>query len=398
MALSLALLALALLTPIMLAFAMLADTELAIAANQLRASQARALAESGFEYAVHALSRAILVEDPGHLLSSPVAPAPLDGRTFIAFSRTGGFTARVDHVASGDPQVRVVTSVGWAPTDNPTDARAKAHRRITAEVIAIPHPGVRAPCALCVNGALTLSGNVAVDGTNGDRACGDDVKYGAVSRDDTTVAGPVALSGGAGPMAQRRPAADFDAVTFSPAVLDALKSLARRNGSYFGPGFPSGGHVSDGQATWSGRVVFDASNPLPDGVVFVDTSDGRAVDPHASTFPTLAGVRVGAGAVAPPAEAFRGWLIVNGSLEVAAGTAMRGLLYALDSLTYQAGGAGSLEGMAVALNVQNALGGRIEPTGGGSMRIRFDCGLIGAADLVPHGFTLARGSYREAAD
>ena len=96
MALSLALLALALLTPIMLAFAMLADTELAIATNQLRASQARALAESGFEYALRALSRAVLADDPEHLLSGPVAPAPLDGRTFIRLGRTGGFTVRAD--------------------------------------------------------------------------------------------------------------------------------------------------------------------------------------------------------------------------------------------------------------------------------------------------------------
>jgi hypothetical protein len=397
-ALSLALLALALLTPIMLAFAMLADTERAIAGNQLRASQARALAESGFEYAVHELSRAILVEDPRRLLSGPVAPAPLDGRTFLALGRTGGFTVRVDHAASGDPQLRVITSVGWTPTDDPADARAKAHRRITADVIAVPHPGARAPCALCVNGPLAINGNVTVDGANGDRGCGDDAKYGTVSRDDTTIGGPVALSGGAGPMAQRRSAADFDAVTFSPAVLDALKGLARRNGSYFGPGFPAGGRSSDGRATWSGRIVFDTSNPLPDGVVFVDTMDGRPVDPHASSFSTLADVRLGTGAVAPPAEAFRGWLIVNGSLEIAAGTAMRGLLYALDTLTYQGGGAGSLEGLAVALNVQNTLGARIEPAGGGSLQIRFDCGHAGAAEMVPHGFRLVRGSYREVAD
>src|SRR5262245_41412678 len=173
----------------MLAFAMLADTEMAIAANQLRASQARALAESGFEYAVHALSRAIVVEDPGRLLSGPLAPAPLDGRTFITLGRTGGFTVRADHAAGGAPQVRVITSVGWTPNDDATDPRAKAHRRITADIVAIPHPGVRAPCALCVNGALTLSGSVAVDGANGDRACGEDTKYGAVSRDDTTIIG-----------------------------------------------------------------------------------------------------------------------------------------------------------------------------------------------------------------
>ena len=185
MALAFALLALALLTPIMLAFAMLADTELAIAANQLRASQARALAESGFEYALRALSRAV-IDDPEHLLSGPVAPAPLDGRTFVRLGRTGGFTVRADRAAGGDPQVRVLTSVGWTPTDDPADPRAKAHRQIAADVVAIPHPGVRAPCALCVNGALALSGNVTIDGANGDRGCGEDLKYGAVTRDETT--------------------------------------------------------------------------------------------------------------------------------------------------------------------------------------------------------------------
>jgi hypothetical protein len=397
-ALSLALLALALLVPTLLAFAALADTELAVAANQLRASQARALAESGFEYALRALSRAILADPSDPLLSGPVAPAPLDGRTFIALGLTGGFTVRAAHAAGGDPQVRVITSVGWMPTDDPTDPRAKAHRQITADVVAIPHPGARASCALCVNGSLTLSGNVAINGTNGDRDCGEDLKYGTVTRDATTVSGPVAISGGAGASAQGRPAADFDAVTFSPAVLDALKTLARRNGSYFGPGFPTGGRTSDGQATWSGRVAFDAANPLPDGVVFVDTTDGRPLDPHASMFPTLAGVRLGDGAVAPPAEAFRGWLVVNGSLEIAAGLALRGLVYALDSLTYQGGGVASIEGLALALNVQNALGSRIAPTGGGGMTVRFDCGLAAAAEQVPHGFVLARGSYREVAD
>ena len=170
---------------------------------------------------------------------------------------------RRPYAAGGDPQVRLLTSVGWTPTDNPADPRAKAHRQITADVVAIPHPGVRAPCALCVNGALALSGSVTIDGANGDRACGEDLKYGAITRDETTVSGPVAISGGAGAGAQRRPAADFDAVTFSPAVLDALKTLARRNGSYFGPGFPTGGRDSDGRATWSGRLGFDASNPLP---------------------------------------------------------------------------------------------------------------------------------------
>ena len=114
--------------------------------------------------------------------------------------------------------------------------------------------------------------------------------------------------------------------------------LARRNGTYYGPGFPAGGDESPTAArrgaAGSGSTP---SHPLPaDGVVFVDTTDGHHADPHASTFPTLAGVRLGAGALAPPAEAFRAGSSSTARLEITAGVAMRGLVYALDSLTYQA--------------------------------------------------------------
>jgi hypothetical protein len=388
-ALPLALMSLALLLPLMLAFASLSVSEPIIAGNQLRASQARALADSGLEYALWALSA------PPHLggLPSPLpgtpAPAPFDGRTFVTLGITGGFTVQVANHTGGDPQVRTITAVGWA------DGK-RAHRQVAGDAVAIPRPGARAPCALCVRGALSISGNVAIDGTNRDPACGDNAKYGTFTREATTVSGPTAITGGAGGVAEHQPAEAFEAVTLSPAALDALRAVALRAGTYYGPGFPSGGLVSDGGATWDGRITFGASNPLPDGVVFIDATDGRNLEPGGATT-TLAGARLEAGAFAAPDGVFRGWIVVNGALEIAAGLRVRGLVYAVDTLTARATEPGSIEGLAVALNARDSAA-RIEAAAGSGMSITFDCGLAAGAGLVPQGFVLIPGTYREEPD
>ena len=388
-ALPMALMSLALLTPLMLAFASLSVTEPIIAGNHLRASQARALADSGLEYALWALSTPPgLGGLPSPLPATPAA-APFDGRTLVQLGVTGGFTVQVANHAAGDPQVRTITSVGWADG-------GRAHRQVVAEAVAIPRPGVRASCALCVRGALTVSGNVAIDGANRDPACGADAKYGTFTRDATTVSGAAAIVGGAGGVAQHQPPEAFDAVTLSPAALDALRALALRAGTYYGPGFPNGGLVSDGGTSWPGRAVFGASNPLPDGVVFIDATDGRTVGPGGVTT-TLARAQLEAGAFASPDGIFRGWIVVNGALEIVAGLRIRGLVYAVDSLTYRAAGPGAIEGLAVALNARDAAA-RVETTAGGGMSITFDCGYASGAGRVPSGFALIPGTYREERD
>jgi hypothetical protein len=366
-------------------------SEPVIAANQLRASQARALADSGLQYALWGLDTPVERGGvPSPLPASP-APAPFDGRMLVAVGLTGGFTVAIADHASGDPQARTVTAIGWVAASG--QGAARAHRQVIADVAAIPHLGRRAPCALCVRGALDLAGNVAVDGTNRDPECGGDGRHGALSRDATTVTGPVALAGGAGGLLQHQPAAALDAVTLSPAALDALRTLARRHGTYYGPGFPRGGSVSDGSVAWDGRVVFDAAHPLRDGIVFVDAVDGRTQAPDAP----LASARLEAGGVAGVDGVFRGWLVVNGALDLAGGARLRGLVYAVDTLTYRGPGPGSLEGLAVALNAREATT-RLEASAGGSLRVTFDCGAAGGAGRVPHGFALVPGTYREERD
>jgi hypothetical protein len=380
----------------MLAFASLSRTEPVIAANHLRGSQARALADSGLEYALWALS------NPTHPAGLPsplpeVASPPFDGRTFVALGPTGGFTVMVANDAEGDPHRRRIEAVGWAPTNDLVDRRPRAHRRVTVDVVAVPRLGARAPCVLCVRGPLAVAGHVTVDGSNRDPDCGDDTKYGTFTRDATTVSGPVAIAGGAGPRAADQAATAFDPLTLSPAALEALKTMAWRNGTYYGPGFPRGGPASDGQATWGGRIVFDASNPLPDGVVFVDTTDGGNVDTAGANLGTLASVRLAAGAFVPDGI-FRGWIVVNGSIEFADGLHVRGLVYAVDGLAYRAAGSGRIEGLAVALNASGTSGASLEAVGGGELAVTFDCGHATAASLVPPGFLPIPGTYREDSD
>jgi hypothetical protein len=397
-ALPMALITLALLTSLMLAFASLSQTEPIIAANHLRGSQARTLAESGVELALWALANP---SSPGGLPSpwpGDPAGAPFDGRTFVPFGSLGGFTVKVVNHAEGDPNRRTITAVGWMPTNSVTDARPKAHRTVSVDVVAIPRLGVRAPCALCVRGALNVTGNVAIDGRNRDPTCGDDVKYGTFTRDATTIVGPAVLSGGAGASAQNQPAADFGAVTLSPAALDALKTLAWRNGTYYGPGFPRGGTVSDGRASWSGRIVFDAATPLPDGVVFVDTTDGRNVQGDGRVATTLAEARLDPSALTARDGVFRGWIVVNGSIELVGGATVRGLVYAVDGLSYQATSAGRIDGLAVSLNVRETTPARVDASAGGGLAVTFDCEHAAGSGFVPRAFIPILGTYREDSD
>jgi hypothetical protein len=377
-ALPMALMGLALLTPLMLAFAALSVSEPVIASNQLLATQARALADGGVQYALWRLS-------------GPDGGAPFT-QGFLPLAATGGFTVQVTVHAGGDPQARTITAVGWVPAP---DAAARAHRQVIADAVAIPRLAARAPCALCVRGGLELDGNIAIDGANGDRACGNDDRFGTFTGGATSAGAAVRVSGGAGASAQDQPAPAFEALTLSGAALEALRAIALRHGTYYGPGFPSGGRQSDGGTTWDGRLVFDATHRLPDGIVFVDTTDGRDVAPGDTA--TLATVRLGPDAVAAADGVFRGWLVVNGALRIEAGARLQGLVYAADTLTYRAAGSGSIEGLAVILNASGAPA-RLETTGGGALSVTFSCRAASGEGLVPPGWTLIPGSYREERD
>ena len=83
---------------------------------------------------------------------------------------------------------------------------------------------------------------------------------------------------------------------------------------------------------------------------------------------------------------------------LAAGLHVQGLVYALDALTYQATGAGRIEGLAVSLNVRHASASTLEVGGGGELAVQFDYGHATAAGIVPPCFLPIAGTYRENSD
>jgi hypothetical protein len=92
---------------------------------------------------------------------------------------------------------------------------------------------------------------------------------------------------------------------------------------------------------------------------------------------------------------FRGWIVVNGSLEITAGLTLAGLVYVVDNFSYRTAEPGRIDGLAVSLNVRNTAPVRLETSGPGTITLTFDCARADAAGIVPRGFVLIPGTYRE---
>jgi hypothetical protein len=377
-ALPLAVVTLVLLASLILGLSVMSATEPTIAANQLRTAQARALAEAGIEQALWALANPEAPDGLPDPLPATVPP-PYDGSRLIVMAAAGlplgGF--RLVVVAGATQNERDVLSVGWVPTDDSGDIRLKAHQRIKGTLWRPRVPAESAPCALCVRGNLDVTDQATVD-ARADRRCGG--KRGAWSSGEVAVASSTKIWGAdgndtpnePGDYLQAQPADAALAWIFTDADLVALKRLARSRGTYY-----------------RGSVVFDPLHPAPEGLVFVDTLSGAPVT-----------------AATPPAEfaraemrggAFRGWLIVAGSLEISSDARVRGLAYAQDGFAYRGTTPGGIEGQVVAAGVRGG-SASLSRTGDGPALI-FDCGAAATGDgTVPRSWMLKAGSYREISD
>jgi len=415
-ALPMAMMTLLLLSTLMLAFAVLAQTEPIIAANQLRVAQARALAESGFEHAVWALSEGVLAREnvpplglPAGALDTPLpspTPAPFDGLTFFMAGETGGYTVAVT-APPGKPNERLIVSTGWTPTNSPADRRTKAHRTVQAIVERIPNLGLTAPCALCVKSALAMSGFATVDSSL-DTSCGD--KVGTYSVGTLALGGNAAIKGADGNTEANQstdyltgqPPSTFDTVRLSTNNLDRLKKLAKANGTYFGPGYTTttnaSGQTSPTTSTYEGSVNITASNKVKDGIVFFDTLSGSSVGtpPNPGDF-----ARVTLSGNFSLTSDFTGWIVVNGSLSISGDATINGLVYAVNDFTYNGAGNGGINGLAISHNVHDAATTSISTDATSATahaRITFNCANARSLVYVPHTFTLKDGTYCERAD
>jgi hypothetical protein len=424
-----AMMMLLLLTTLMLAFGVLAQTEPVIAGNQLRVAQARALAESGMERAVWALSEGVLnpgangsIDNPmpGSVGVDPVtAPAPYAGNNFMT-SSTGGFVVTVQTMnPTLNPHVRRIVAVGYTPTNDVADLRPKAHRKIQADFEVLPDMGLKPPCALCVKGGLDVGGSSVISSLD-DTSCGN--KVGALSVGTTDRQGSASLRGADGNTTYNQIGTDyktnqdasvFEDFTFKPSMLNRLKEMAKKNGTYFGPGYPNGGLTPVSSPAWSGSVSFNSSNQVNNGIVFVDTVDGQNIptnllDQNPATFAdvTIHGNPFTGqpGALAPnqPSSGsdFKGWLIVNGSLSISGNMKIDGLAYAVNDFTYNGTGNGSINGLVVSENVRDVTQTAIsdDSSAGGNSRVNFNCANARNLPYVPQGFFMQAGTYRELAD
>jgi len=425
-ALPMALLTLLLLTTLMMAFAVLAQTEPIIAANQLRTAQARSLAESGVEQAIWALTNgnngsgaanAIpnpMVLTPPGAANSP-ALAPWDGNTFISAGSAGGFLVAVrnDQSGAGDPHVREITAIGWTPTNNPAVSTTKAHRQVFVRVQVLPSNWTQAPCALCANGNLSIGGHSTVDGTNTDPSCGANNKYGAYTAGATTVSGSASVTGGGGSIAQNVGSTPFASFTYSSTALDQLKALAKMNGTYFGPGYPNGGFTNNGSTTWSGSLYFNSANKVGNGIVFVDTTNGVDLPPGGTNTSTMANVTINGNPFTgvPPTGtslpnvptsstngAFSGVIVVNGSLAISGNMVIDGFIYAANNFVYNGTGTGGIYGQVISQNVRDVVASAVDDTSTGNSKVIFNCAYAKGFNMIPPGFNMIAGSYRELHD
>jgi Tfp pilus assembly protein PilX len=409
-ALPMALIVLVALTTLMLAFAVLSQTEPVIAHNQMRVAQARTHAEAGFERAVWALSQGVIAPGTTDSLAAPLpdpTPAPYDGSVLVVNGNTGGYLVSVttpDPV--GSPNQRRITSTGWTPTNSVADTRTKAHRRIQATVERLPAFAFNTPCALCVKGDLGVGGNALVDATT-DLSCG--AKKGSITAGQTDINGSASIKGADGNNIANQTGSDFlqnqtDPNLFNGITLDAgnfkmLRELAKKNGTYFGPGYPNG--TAAGSPAYTGGVTFNSANKVKNGIVFVDTVSGADIptDQSLQNPSDFASLSINGNPFV--SGTFAGWIIVNGSLSISGNMAINGLVYAVNDLTYNGTGTGEIRGLAISQNVRDTTATAIssdDSTTTGNSRIRFNCANLTPPPGAPIGFALVPGTYRELSD
>jgi len=382
-ALPMAMLALVLLSALIIAFSMLASSEPVLANNQLQVAQARAVAESGVERAIWALNNPADTNGIPNPLVTPAAP--YDGSTTTAVMKdgvqVGVFTVSVTNGTV--PNERVIVATGWVPSDT---AANKVKQKIQVSVLQFLFSGFPPPAALTVRGEISVGGNTLIDAWT-DRSCG--AKAGTNSEGLTTTGGSASVYGydnnhianEATDVVQYVPDATLDKYMLTDTDFNQLKKLAQANGTYY-----------------KGTVTFDASNPLNNGIVFVDTVTGNNIDANGTTTPPsdFASVDIHGNAPSSADGIFHGIIVVNGSLTISGNFQMYGLVYATNDLTYTGTGTGLIKGAALSRNIRDTSTTSIDTNTGGNASIIYDCNAVktGGGQSNP-GFLPEKGTYKE---
>jgi Tfp pilus assembly protein PilX len=382
-ALPMTLILMALITSLTVAFLAFTAAEPVIASNQMANAQARAIAESGVERALWALSGGETIPSPAGALADPLpapVPAPYDGSQYITVG-VGEFKVTVTNGAATNE--RNITAVGYVP--NHTNPIAIKKIQTTVTHIKIPTP----PCAICAGGEqpvgtateIRIGGSAAITAStsNGAVYCAGSVPTAAAYAQGTintngnpNITGP---SGGSA-LAQNQPTANFTDFLFSDADFNTLKAYARS----LGPD-----HYYQGSQTWT--------SPPPNGIIVVDTLSGNPLSPSSPS-----GDAASVDIHGNWSSGWSGWLIVAGSLQISGNTTLSGLIYAQNDVQLHGTGGGSVTGAVVSTNRVDSSSTNIDTDDTGNAPVSYNCPAVrNGGGSVPINWFVKPGTFREVA-
>jgi len=375
-ALPMTLILMALITSLTVAFLAFTSAEPVIASNQMANAQARAIAESGVERALWALSGGETIPSPVGALADPLPapiPAPYDGSQYITVG-VGEFKVTVTNgVATNE---RNITAVGYVP--NHTNPIAIKKIQTTVTHIKIPTP----PCAVCAGGEAPpgMSTNIQIGGSasitastaQGAQYCaGSTPTAAAYSAGTIGSNGSPNITGPAGGSNVATGQSNFNFL-FNDSDIAALKALAKQNGTYY-----------QGSQQWT--------SPPPNGIVFVDTPSGNVLTNNS---PTSDVITVDIHGNWP--QGWSGWLIVAGSIDISGNANLTGLVYAQNDVTLHGNGNGAINGAVVSTNRMDTLSTNIDTDDIGNAPVTYNCPAVkNGGGAVPINWFVKPGSFRE---
>ncbi len=378
-ALPMALIILSVITTLILAFIALTATEPSIAANQMANAQARAIAESGVERALWALTKGDSAPGFSGSLANPLptpVPAPYDGSTYVPVG-VGGFVVTV--AAGAAVNERTITATGYVPNQLSPTAVKKIATTVTRIKMLDP------PCAICAGGesppgttsSISIGGSASISASTSQGAvnCAGVTPTSAAYANGaiTTNGSPnlYAPSGGS-QIAGDQPTGNFAPFTLTDSDMLVLKALAKANGTYY-----------QGDQTWT--------SPPPNGIIFVDTVSG---DPLTTSTPPghIPTVDIHGNW----SGSWSGWLIVAGSIDISGNTSLRGLVYAQNDVNLHGTGGGNITGAVISSNRVDTSSTNIDTDDTGNAPLTYNCPAVrDGGGTISQNWFVKPGTFRE---
>ena len=383
-ALPMTLILMALITSLTVAFLAFTSAEPVIASNQMANAQARAIAESGVERALWALSGGETLPSPVGALADPLpapVPAPYDGSQFITVG-VGEFKVTVTNGAATNE--RDIIAIGYVP--NHTNPIAIKKIQTTVTHIKIPTP----PCAVCAGGEaptgsttnIQIGGSASISASTaqGAQYCAGSTPWAAAYSSGTinsngtpNVTGP---SGGPAVMTNQAQS-NFSDFLFSDTDISTLNALSKS----LGPD-----HYFQGSQTWT--------SPPANGIIFVDTPSGNPLSMNSPDSDKSVVVDIHGNW----ASGWSGWLVVAGSIWISGNAQLSGLVYAQNDVTLHGNGSGNVTGAVISTNRVDTQSTNIDTDDTGNAPVTYNCPAVrNGGGSVPINWFVKPGTFREVA-